>query len=82
MRWSNRKNRMPEEGTTRTVIRFLWLPIAINGRWRWLEKAWIEQTVKMCDVGGSMEWGNVQPYWINTKWCDKEKCIEQLKEMK
>lgn len=44
MRWKNKDFNRPKLGTTRTISKFLWLPICLNGECRWLEKTNIVQS--------------------------------------
>jgi hypothetical protein len=56
----------PEEGTVRTVERFLVFPLRINGELRWLEKAKIVQVYEREYIGEgcwvwewqAVRWGN------------------------
>jgi len=43
---------------TRTVIRFLILPVLIDVEWRWLEFAKLEQVLRL--VNGHWKWMNTQ----------------------
>jgi len=67
MRWKKDplENR---EFDKRIIEKFLWFPKCLNGEWRWLEKALINQEVLKVDVGGTMEWGKYKHKWIDRKW--------------
>ncbi len=39
MRWKKKDKSIPKHGQLRTLSKFLWLPVTIEGETRWLEKA-------------------------------------------
>jgi hypothetical protein len=43
MRWAIPKIDKPQIGDKRTLIKYLFFPKCLDGRWRWLEFAMIEQ---------------------------------------
>jgi hypothetical protein len=62
MLWTKKRKRMPHDGEYRTRSRFLWLPMEINGVYRWLERAsWVERYDVPTWYG---HWGG----WIRVKW--------------
>ncbi len=55
MRWKRKKK--PKFGSRRVIKRFLLTPLCLNGEFRWLEWAYIEQMFGL-------------RYWINMHWKD------------
>ena len=43
MRWNSKSKTIPKEGDKRIVRVFLFFPRKLEGEWRWLEMATIEQ---------------------------------------
>ena len=61
------KGRIHEE---RIVQRFLWFPLHLDNRVRWLETACVLEKVEKIDVGGSYEWGKFKHYWVPQRFVD------------
>ena len=65
MRWKEPEHKTTT-GARRDVSEFLFFPKCINGEWRWLEWATIEQVF----IRGAMD-----PYrhyaWLNERWIDE-----------
>lgn len=70
MKWktSNKQQELSEKFRTdyeETITKYLWLPLRINGEWRWLEECtvermpWIRETI----------FGN-RYFWIHIKYID------------
>lgn len=54
MRWTPKP--LPDLGTLRVRVGFLWLPKKLNGEWRWLEyAAWSEEFVSYYEYGYGWE---------------------------
>jgi len=62
MKWFRKPQPSYEEN--RTISKFLWFPVTINGETRWLERA----TFLQCWYSPAFRSGN--PYWINVRWVD------------
>ena len=43
MRWQTKNKTIPKENEKRIISKFLFIPIKLEGEWRWLEIATIEQ---------------------------------------
>ena len=43
MRWKSKRKVKPKEGDKRIIRTFLFFPLKLEGEWRWLEMATIEQ---------------------------------------
>jgi len=56
MKWKN-----PSNGDKRTVRKFLWFPLVLDGETRWLEFAWVIQEY----YGGHDEGG---AGWYDKEW--------------
>ena len=53
----------------RVIEKFLLFPININGEYRWLEKAKIQQVVKKYCVSYDMGASDIYEFkWVNEKW--------------
>ena len=59
------KDRLGEE---RVISLFLFFPKKLQDEWRWMERAYIKQSVQKMDVGGSMDWGNYRNKWVDLSW--------------
>jgi len=53
MRW---KDRSPERGDVRKVIKFAWVPESVEGCWVWLEKYVSLQSCVYCWYYGRLRW--------------------------
>ena len=70
MRWKQSKKQEKLSNLFRDdhieeVDKFLYLPLRVNGQWRWLEKVTVE---RMPWVGGSI-FGN-RYFWVYIKYID------------
>lgn len=63
MRWNKHEKAVIPNGTERVVHRFLIFPTCINGKYRWLEPAYILQVYT---------YGMYNKYWINDRFLTKE----------
>ena len=57
----------PNQGDSRVIERFLYLPRTIQGETRWLETAWIDQVYFMVSKPiGKFE--RMVPGWVDRSW--------------
>lgn len=66
MRWRKKYKEYPKEDDKRIITRFLLFPREVNGEYRWLELARIEQFYREYDcerdTGG---------FWVDKCWVDR-----------
>lgn len=43
MRWKAEKPKAPQNGDTRTSLKFAWKKVRINEEWVWLESYWLHE---------------------------------------
>lgn len=69
------RNEWPPANSTRTITRFLWLPLKIKCETRWLERAaWIERCVHYVYALT----GEPSSYkWIPTEWVNVSHSLER-----
>ena len=65
MRWTEKPT--PKNDETRTIKRFLFLPVCINNKCRWLEIASVEQWYMQRPSGAPT---GIYSHWFNYKWID------------
>jgi len=74
MRWNSKEKGRPQIGEKRTIQKFLWWPICLDGEWRWLERASIEQEYEKVaklwtdEIGGGII--EEKDEWVNKHWRD------------
>ena len=70
MRWKWKKKQQPKEGDMRIVGRFLLFPKCLNGEWRWLENAQIQQEYRPTRWFGEDKLPNRREYPTIWEWVD------------
>jgi hypothetical protein len=78
MRWKKRNRPQPKTGDTRRVRRFLFLPLCLQGEWRWLEIAWIVERWVEWDMVGGRRTPLVQA-WVPMRWSQWSPHVEPEK---
>ena len=67
MKWTQPPT--PKPGQARTVRRFLWLPLTLQGETRWLERAeWVERRMQVHRYSAG-KWWPVH-LWQPVRWND------------